>query len=118
MTDRNAPIRRSPPDYGASSRRPPRTLSPVQRPAAGRDTPYTGLLRYIIASDARTNRAVKLVFAAAVALMVPLAMVATVAALAGPTAAAITGGVPLGATALGTAVGAARTHLRRSQRSR
>jgi hypothetical protein len=69
-------------------------------------------------NDARTNRAVKLVFAVAAALMVPLATVATVAAVAGPAAAAIIGGVPLGATAPGMAVGAARTHLRRSQRSR
>jgi hypothetical protein len=83
-----------------------------------RDTPYTGLLRYILANDGRTNRAVKLVFAVAVAVMVPLVLVATVAALAGPAAAAITGGVPLGVTVLGTAVGAARTRLRRSRQAR
>jgi len=119
---RNAPIRRAPPDYGASSRRPPRTVSPVQRPAAGRDISYTDLLKDVLTSDARTNRAVKLVRAVTAALVVLLvvllAMVATVAWLVGPAAAAITGGVPLGATALGTAVGAARTHLRRSHRSR
>jgi len=74
-------------------------------------------LKYIFANDARTNRAVKLVYAMTAALVVQLALVATVAALAGPAAAAITGGVPLGATALGSAIGAARRHLRRSQRA-
>jgi hypothetical protein len=71
--------------------------------AGGPETPYTGLVKHVIANDARTRRTMKLLLTVAMIVVVPVALVAVVAALLGPAAAAVTGGVPLGSAALTTA---------------
>jgi hypothetical protein len=61
------------------------------------------LVKHVIANDARTRRAMKLLVTVAMIVVVPVALVAVVAALLGPVAAVVTGGVPLGSAALTTA---------------
>lgn len=92
-----------------------RTVEVPAAAAGGADTPHTGLIKHLVATERRTRRAVRLLFAAAAVTMMLLAVIAVVATVMGPMIAAFTGGVPLVSAAVTTTLGVA-TRRRRSAR--